>query len=136
MEPLSKTELIVLEWLATPLTQRRIANELFVSLNTVKTHCRNIFRKLGVSSRVDAVISARSLKLLGMTNGDGERHASLDERELARKQREMADHERAVAAAAYGTSRDLHRQVALVHDRAAELHDRLADMDDQRSRYV
>jgi len=136
VEPLTKTEMVVLEWLSTPLTQRRIAGELFVSLNTVKSHCRSIFRKLGVCSRDDAVVCARALNLLGETNGGGDRYASFHERELATKQREMADHERAIAASADGMSRDLHQQVARVHDRAAELHDRLAEMDYLRSAHA
>jgi PAS domain S-box-containing protein len=70
VETLTARELIVLEWLATPLTQSRIAAELFVSVNTVKSHIGHIYRKLGVSSRQDAVEYARSLDLLkdGMTS--------------------------------------------------------------------
>jgi PAS domain S-box-containing protein len=64
MEPLTARELTVLEWLATPFTQRRIAAELFVSVNTVKSHVKGIYRKLGVSSRDDAVHRARALDLL------------------------------------------------------------------------
>ena len=63
-EALSERELAVLRLLASPLSQREIGNELYVSLNTVKTHSRNIFRKLGVSSREDAVARARELGLL------------------------------------------------------------------------
>jgi LuxR family transcriptional regulator, maltose regulon positive regulatory protein len=64
-EELSERELAVLRLLASPLSQREIGNELYVSLNTVKTHSRNIFRKLGVSSREDAVARARELGLVG-----------------------------------------------------------------------
>ena len=132
-EPLTARELDVLEWLATPLTLRRIADELFVSYNTVRTHCRSIFRKLGVSNRYDAVVSSRSLHGRA-PNRSGDRSASLRERELANKEREMAHRERAVAASAHGTSRNLHQQVARVHDQAADLHDRLAGMDERRER--
>jgi PAS domain S-box-containing protein len=64
VEPLTARELTVLEWLATPFTQRRIAAELCVSLNTIKTHVKQIYRKFGVSSRDEAVQRARSLRLL------------------------------------------------------------------------
>ncbi len=63
-EPLSDRELAVLHLLATALTQREIGRELYLSLNTVKTHARNIFRKLGASSREDAVSRARERGLL------------------------------------------------------------------------
>jgi LuxR family transcriptional regulator, maltose regulon positive regulatory protein len=63
-EPLSERELSVLELLATDLSQREIGGELYLSLNTVKTHARNIFRKLGVSSRDAAVVQARERGLI------------------------------------------------------------------------
>jgi LuxR family maltose regulon positive regulatory protein len=62
---LSERELSVLRLLASPLSQREIGAELYVSLNTVKTHSRHIFRKLGVSARDQAVARARELGLLG-----------------------------------------------------------------------
>jgi LuxR family maltose regulon positive regulatory protein len=61
---LSERELAVLRLLASKLSQREIAGELYVSFNTVKTHTRAIFRKLGVDSRADAVDRARELGLL------------------------------------------------------------------------
>jgi ATP/maltotriose-dependent transcriptional regulator MalT len=61
---LSQRELEVLRLLATSLSQREIAGELFVSLSTVKSHVRSIFRKLGVDARADAVTRARELGLL------------------------------------------------------------------------
>jgi LuxR family maltose regulon positive regulatory protein len=61
---LSERELMVLRLLATDLTQREIGRELFVSLNTVKSHTRSIFRKLGVSGREQAVTRARELELI------------------------------------------------------------------------
>jgi LuxR family maltose regulon positive regulatory protein len=61
---LSAAERRVLRLLTTSLTQREIAHELYVSLNTIKTHARVIYRKLGVSSRSAAVVSARELNLV------------------------------------------------------------------------
>jgi LuxR family transcriptional regulator, maltose regulon positive regulatory protein len=62
---LSERELAVLRLLASELSQREIGRELYVSLNTVKTHTRNIFRKLGVSTRAEAIARARELDLIG-----------------------------------------------------------------------
>ena len=61
---LSDRELSVLRLLAGRLSQREIAAELYVSFNTVKSHTRSIFRKLGVASRAEAVARARELGLL------------------------------------------------------------------------
>ncbi|HEX6026182.1 MAG TPA: LuxR C-terminal-related transcriptional regulator, partial [Solirubrobacter sp.] len=47
------------------LSNREIANELFVTTNTVKTHLRSIYRKLGVAGRREAVERARALRLTG-----------------------------------------------------------------------
>jgi LuxR family maltose regulon positive regulatory protein len=63
-EPLSDGELRVLRYLPTNLRAPEIAAELFVSLNTIRTHLRNIYAKLGVHSRTDAVKRARELGLL------------------------------------------------------------------------
>ena len=52
---LSERELAVLRMLATDLSQREIGAELYVSMNTVKTHTRTLFRKLDVATRTDAV---------------------------------------------------------------------------------
>jgi LuxR family transcriptional regulator, maltose regulon positive regulatory protein len=54
----------VLRYLPTHLTALEIANELSVSTSTVKTHMRNLYAKLGVHSRAEAVQSARALGLL------------------------------------------------------------------------
>ena len=54
----------MLRLLSGRLSQRQIAAELFVSLNTVKTHSRGIFRKLGAGDRRHAVQRARELGLL------------------------------------------------------------------------
>ncbi|MDH4103886.1 MAG: LuxR C-terminal-related transcriptional regulator [Thermoleophilia bacterium] len=61
---LSERELAVLRLLAGRLSQREIAAELYVSFNTVKSHTRSIFRKLGAASRAEAVDRARELGLL------------------------------------------------------------------------
>lgn len=63
-EPLTDRELAVLRYLPSPMSQRDIATELFVSLNTVKTHCRAIYRKLAVTDRKAAVQAARDAGLL------------------------------------------------------------------------
>ena len=54
-EPLSESELRVLRYLPTNLRAPEIAAELFVSLNTIRAHLRNVYAKLGVHSRADAV---------------------------------------------------------------------------------
>jgi LuxR family maltose regulon positive regulatory protein len=64
VEQLTDRELAVLRHLPTPMSQRDIASELYVSLNTVKTHCRAVYRKLGVGDRKAAVQAARDLGLL------------------------------------------------------------------------
>jgi ATP/maltotriose-dependent transcriptional regulator MalT len=61
---ISEREVAVLRLLATDLSQREIGAELYVSLNTVKSHTRSVFRKLGVASRADAVERARALGLI------------------------------------------------------------------------
>jgi LuxR family maltose regulon positive regulatory protein len=64
VEGLTDREQAVLHYLPSQLTQREIANELYVSLNTVRTHCKSIFRKLGVGDRKAAVQAARDNGLL------------------------------------------------------------------------
>jgi len=61
---LSERELTILRLLASDLSQREIGSELYISLNTVKGHTRSIFRKLGVSSRAEAVARGRELYLI------------------------------------------------------------------------
>jgi len=63
-EELSPTELRVLRYLPTNLTRPEIARELYVSINTVNTHIRNIYSKLGTRDRSSAVQRARELRLL------------------------------------------------------------------------
>ena len=62
--PLSDSELRVLRYLPTNLPAPEIAAELSVSLNTIRTHMRNVYAKLAVHSRADAVTRARALGLL------------------------------------------------------------------------
>jgi len=61
---LTERELSVLRLLPSELSQREIGAALFVSLNTVKSHARSIYRKLDVDTRDDAVDLARGLGLL------------------------------------------------------------------------
>ena len=64
LEPLSERERAVLRLLPALLSNPEIAAELFVSVNTVKTHIKTIYRKLDVTSRRDAVTRARELRLI------------------------------------------------------------------------
>ena len=63
-EALSDAELSVLRLLRSELSQREIAGELHLSFNTIKTHTRNIYRKLGVAERAAAISRARELSLI------------------------------------------------------------------------
>jgi LuxR family transcriptional regulator, maltose regulon positive regulatory protein len=63
-EPLSERELEVLVLLAAGNSNRQIASELFVALSTVKTHIKNIYGKLDVRNRTQAVSRAGELGLL------------------------------------------------------------------------
>ena len=63
-DALSDAELAVLRLFPTALSQREIGAELFLSINTVKTHSRSIYRKLGVAARDEAVERARKLELI------------------------------------------------------------------------
>ena len=64
IEPLSGSELRALRYLPTNLTVPEIAREMYVSVNTVKTHTRNLYAKLGTHSRAETVSRARDLGLL------------------------------------------------------------------------
>ena len=63
-DELSPSELRVLRYLPTNLTRPEIARELYVSINTVNTHIRNIYSKLGARDRSAAVQHARELRLI------------------------------------------------------------------------
>jgi LuxR family maltose regulon positive regulatory protein len=64
VEPLSEREIEVLQLIAEGLTNPEIAARLYLSLNTVKVHTRNIYGKLGVNNRTSAVALARKLGIL------------------------------------------------------------------------
>jgi len=61
---LSERVLEVLQLIAEGLSRQEIAEKLIVSLNTIKTHTRNIYGKLGVNNRMQAVRKAQGLGLL------------------------------------------------------------------------
>lgn len=64
VEQPSAAELAVLQRLATGLSRREIGAKLYVSLNTVKTHIRELYRKLGATSHAEAIARAEALVLL------------------------------------------------------------------------
>ena len=64
VEQLSERELEVLWLIAAGLSNKKIMDELFISLSTVKTHLRNIYGKLNVHSRTEAIVKAKELELL------------------------------------------------------------------------
>jgi LuxR family maltose regulon positive regulatory protein len=64
VEPITDRESVVVRYLPTLLTTTDIARELYVSTNTVKSHLKSLYRKLGVGNRRDAVYAARRLGLL------------------------------------------------------------------------
>jgi LuxR family maltose regulon positive regulatory protein len=68
-EPLSASETRVLRFLPTNLSAAEIARELYVSVNTIKTHMRNLYSKLGAHGRTEAVEKARALGLLAPRSG-------------------------------------------------------------------
>jgi LuxR family maltose regulon positive regulatory protein len=64
VDPLSARELTVLRYLCSRLTYQEIAAALYVSLNTLKSHVKSIYRKLDVASRADAVDAGRRLGVI------------------------------------------------------------------------
>jgi len=64
VESLTKREVTVLRYLCSRLTYEEIAAALYLSLNTLKTHVKAVYRKLEVVSRADAVTVGRSLRLI------------------------------------------------------------------------
>jgi LuxR family maltose regulon positive regulatory protein len=64
VEPLSDRERTVLRYLPSRLSAAEIADELYLSVHTVKSHQRNLYRKLQATSRREAVDRARGLSLL------------------------------------------------------------------------
>jgi LuxR family maltose regulon positive regulatory protein len=71
VEEPSPAELAVLRGLAAGLSRRDIGTQLFISLNTVKTHTRELYRKLGAKSQAEAVARAEALGLLGPAQSPG-----------------------------------------------------------------
>ncbi len=63
LEPLSERERDIVQYLGRDMTVAEIASHLYISNNTVKTHLRSIYRKLGASSREDALRRSRELGL-------------------------------------------------------------------------
>jgi LuxR family transcriptional regulator, maltose regulon positive regulatory protein len=64
VEPLTERERAVLEYLPTMMSNTEIAHQLLVSVNTVKTHLKSVYRKLGVERRRDAVLRGRQLEII------------------------------------------------------------------------
>jgi LuxR family maltose regulon positive regulatory protein len=64
LAPLSQSEIGVLRYLPTNLSAPEIAAELSLSVNTVRTHMRHLYEKLGAHRRAEAVARARALGLL------------------------------------------------------------------------
>ena len=64
VEPMSGRERVVMRYLQGRLSNVEIARELSISTNTLKTHLKSIYRKLGASSRSEAIAQARRLHLL------------------------------------------------------------------------
>jgi LuxR family maltose regulon positive regulatory protein len=64
VEALTERERAVLRYLPMLMSNAEIAAEMFVSINTVKTHLKAVYRKLGVERRRDAVVRAKQLELV------------------------------------------------------------------------
>ena len=64
VEQLTERELLVLRYLPSRLSNADIAARLYVSINTLKTHIKNIYRKLEVGDRGEAIARAEELGLL------------------------------------------------------------------------
>ncbi len=62
--PLTRRETEVLEQIATGKSRKRVADELFIDLETVKSHIKNIYHKLDVHSKADAIKTARDNKFI------------------------------------------------------------------------
>ncbi len=69
VETLTPRELTIVELLPTHLSYLQIGEELYVSVNTVKSNLKSIYRKLGVTNRFEAVAAARQLGLIAPSAG-------------------------------------------------------------------
>ena len=69
--PLTESETRVLRYLPTNLSAPEIAGELYLSLNTIRTHMRHLYSKLAVHTRAEAVERARALGLLAPSSRPG-----------------------------------------------------------------
>ena len=67
IEPLTKRERQILDYLPSHLSRDQIAGLIYVSPNTVKTHIQAVYRKIGATSRAEAVTIARCQGLVGLT---------------------------------------------------------------------
>jgi LuxR family maltose regulon positive regulatory protein len=67
---LTDRELMILRGLADGESRREVAERSYLSLNTIKTHLRTAYRKLGATSREEAIERARTLGLLSSPGGD------------------------------------------------------------------
>ena len=65
LQPLSNREHEVLRLMAAGHPNKAIADELFITVDTVKRHVTHVFEKIGVANRTQAVARARDLRLLG-----------------------------------------------------------------------
>ena len=71
LEPPSEAELAVLRLLAGDLSMHEIGERLFLSENTIRSHRRALYHKLGVHSRPEAIARATTLGLLEQTQSPG-----------------------------------------------------------------
>jgi DNA-binding CsgD family transcriptional regulator len=62
--PLTRRETEILEQISTGKSRKRIADELYIDLETVKSHIKNIYHKLDVHSKADAIKTAKEQKFI------------------------------------------------------------------------
>ncbi len=85
-ETLTDREMEVLELVSTGITNREVAQELFISINTVKVHLRNVYTKLGADSRTEATMIAVREGWVSV----GEEEKEIDEQEVEESEEEIA----------------------------------------------